>query len=73
MSKGDRLMEAAEEAIDEVFSDRSVSQRETIARLNNLMACIEIKIAAIKSDLKREEQEPKKQKPISQRSHSKLK
>ena len=49
------LIEEAEQAIDEVFGDDRVSQRQTISDLRGLEDNINIKISAIEGDLKRTE------------------
>lgn len=45
---------AAESAIDDLFSDSSVSARKTLNMLEDLRANIDIKIEALKAALKRE-------------------
>lgn len=49
--KNNDLMENALQAIEDVFSDISVSQQETIDRLEELVAEIRDKISAIKADI----------------------
>jgi hypothetical protein len=46
--------EAVMKAIDALFSDTRVAQRETLAALINLQEEIDMKIDAIKADMKRE-------------------
>jgi hypothetical protein len=48
-----RLTELAEEAIDEVFSDTTVSPERTMEALQSLQGLIELKIGALKVDKKR--------------------
>ena len=56
MSKShDKLVKVAEQAIDEVFGDTSVAQRDTLASLHSLKDLIELKMDCIQGDLKRAE------------------
>jgi len=48
------LFDEALEAIQELFGDKSVSQKKTIDSLENLAAEIEISIEVIKEDLRRD-------------------
>ena len=48
-----KLCEIAEEAIDDVFSDRSVTPEKTMDSLEDLSAMIDLKIECIKSDLRK--------------------
>lgn len=54
MSQHDRLVQEAEEAINAVFGDKSVSQQQTIDSLENLQDLISTSIEAIKSDVARD-------------------
>lgn len=51
----DELVEAAKAAIDEVFSDTSVSPEETLSRMEELCSSIRSSIDALKADLKLDE------------------
>lgn len=53
MSKHQDLVDAAEKAIDELFSDQSVSLDRTMDDLRDLRSEIDIKIGALNEDLKR--------------------
>jgi hypothetical protein len=55
MSNHKKLCEAAEKAIDEVFSDDGVSLEQTLSAMNELAAAIDIKIDCLKADIKRRE------------------
>ena len=48
----DDYMEAAKKAIDDLFSDTTVSQQTTVDKLEELRDEIEMKIDAIKGDIK---------------------
>ncbi len=48
----DRLLDAAQKAIEDLFSDTSVSAAQTRSDLNDLRTDIDIKIECIDSDLK---------------------
>lgn len=51
-----RKIKAAEEAIDDVFSDTSVSIHATLEAMENLRDGIEFKIQSLKSDIKRKQE-----------------
>jgi hypothetical protein len=53
MKSHDNLVKLAEQAIDEVFGDTSVPQRDTLASLHSLKDLIEMKMECIKGDLRR--------------------
>jgi hypothetical protein len=53
MAKRKGFYDAAEAAIDDLFSDTSVSAEETLAMLKELRGMVECKIDAIMADLKR--------------------
>ena len=48
-----QLVQAAEEAIENLFSDTRVSQEETLNDLHDLRSQIEIKMQCIARDIKR--------------------
>ena len=52
---GDVLVDAAKAAIDEVFSDTSVSQEETLERMQEILSTVQGNIDAIKADLKQDD------------------
>ena len=52
MKRHDALIEAAEEAIGEVFGDTSVSQEETMRDMRSLADFCLMKAHAIESDLR---------------------
>lgn len=49
----DRKLKAVRDALEELFADTSVDARKTLEGLNDLLAEIEIKAGAIKTDLRR--------------------
>jgi hypothetical protein len=52
-----QLLQSAEKAIDDVFSDTRVSRKTTYVDLQDLRADIDIKLEALKADMKREDEE----------------
>ena len=56
MKQHDKLCKAAEQAIDDVFSDLSVSQQVTLLSLKDLRTNIDIKISCIETDLRHKNQ-----------------
>jgi hypothetical protein len=58
MTDHDALLEAAEEAIDAIFGDRSVPQLTTQESLQTLAGMCEDRIAAIDADLARQQEVP---------------
>lgn len=53
----DILFDAAQEAIDDVFSYKSVSPQETVDQLEELQADIDVKIEVLKEEIRRKEEE----------------
>ena len=54
-SNHERLCQLADEAIDEVYGDTSVSQQETLNSLEAIASKIEDSMATIRSDLAKED------------------
>jgi len=52
-----KLIDLAQGAIDDVFSDRSVKPQRTLDALSDLRSFIDFKMEAIKADMKRKEVE----------------
>ena len=48
------LFKRAEEAIDKLFSDQSVSAQKALENMEELASDIEVKIDALKEDIERE-------------------
>jgi hypothetical protein len=57
MPKKDELVDAAKEAIDEVFGDTSVSKETTMERMKDLRSHIDDSMTSLREDIKREEEE----------------
>jgi hypothetical protein len=51
----EELYEEARKAIENLFSDMSVSKRETVKNLNSLIGDIEVFITVLQSEIDREE------------------
>lgn len=57
MTKHEKKVKAAENAIDSVFSDTSVGQEKTYEDLLDLKEVIDLKLVCLRSDLRRKERE----------------
>jgi hypothetical protein len=56
-SAHERLINAAEKAIDALFSDMTVSQQTTLDDLEELRGEIDFKCVALKEDMRRKERD----------------
>jgi DeoR/GlpR family transcriptional regulator of sugar metabolism len=56
VTRHEKLIQAAKDAIDAVFSDTSVSQRQTLEDLGELADELEIKQECIRNDIKEDEE-----------------
>lgn len=50
MSKNERLIGAAQKAIDDLFSDESVSQKQAVENLRDIIEDCKIKIDSLELD-----------------------